>query len=259
MTCTTCGHQSRTQSATCPRCGAALQGSPEAPQAEAVGDRTVFRRQVADTEHSNPVGGWVEPARGVQPASPPEASAWRDWSGGQPPSPALDVRAGGSDPGPAPSWDSRGPQPMPSAYAQPGAPAADVRDQMDLAAYGPPGYHSAAPVPLYPAPVPAPVPAMQSVPGAVPPQFGAAGQSNVVVLANRKSVGVSLLLTFLFGPLGMLYSTVPGGLIMLVVTMAAAVLTGGLSVFLTAPVCMIWGALAVSSANAAVIQQATWR
>lgn len=73
--------------------------------------------------------------------------------------------------------------------------------------------------------------------------------ARTVVVAPTKSVGIALLLTFFFGPLGMLYSTVPGSLVMLVVTMVLAFFTLGLSLFLTWPICMIWGAVAVSSHN----------
>jgi hypothetical protein len=42
------------------------------------------------------------------------------------------------------------------------------------------------------------------------PQF----QQTVVVVAPTKSVGVAFLLTFLFGPLGLLYAFVIGGIVM---------------------------------------------
>jgi hypothetical protein len=74
-----------------------------------------------------------------------------------------------------------------------------------------------------------------------------------VVVVSQKSVGVSLLLTFLFGPLGMFYSTVSGALIMLVVSVMLALITAGLSVFITWPICMIWGAVAASSHNKAIV------
>lgn len=61
----------------------------------------------------------------------------------------------------------------------------------------------------------------------------------------RKSVAVSLLLTFLFGPFGMFYTTVAGGWIMTAVTIIAALLTCGVSLIVTWPICMIWGAMAV--------------
>ena len=47
------------------------------------------------------------------------------------------------------------------------------------------------------------------------PGYQAYGSTTVVTIAHPKSVGVALLLTLFFGPLGMLYSTVSGALIML--------------------------------------------
>jgi hypothetical protein len=65
----------------------------------------------------------------------------------------------------------------------------------------------------------------------------------------QKSVGLAILLTILFGPLGMLYSTVPGALVMLVVSVLLAFATAGISLFLTWPICVIWGAIAAQSYN----------
>jgi len=67
-----------------------------------------------------------------------------------------------------------------------------------------------------------------------------------------KSVGVALLLTFFFGPLGLFYSSVVGGIVMLIVTIFAAAFTFGVSVLVTWPICMIWGAVAASNANSRV-------
>jgi hypothetical protein len=71
----------------------------------------------------------------------------------------------------------------------------------------------------------------------------------VVVARQPKSVGVAILLTVLFGPLGMLYSTVAGALVMLVVSVVLGVPTGGLSVAITWPICIIWGAVAAQNWN----------
>jgi hypothetical protein len=84
---------------------------------------------------------------------------------------------------------------------------------------------------------------------------GAAAASSsssiTVIVTSSKSVGVAILLTFLFGPLGMFYSTVAGGLIMLLVSVSAAVLTLGLSVFITWPICIVWAAVAASNHKSA--------
>jgi hypothetical protein len=45
----------------------------------------------------------------------------------------------------------------------------------------------------------------------------ASEQPQRIVVTSTKSVGIAILLTILFGPLGMLYFIVPGGLIMLTI------------------------------------------
>jgi hypothetical protein len=75
----------------------------------------------------------------------------------------------------------------------------------------------------------------------------------LVVVSPTKSMGVSIILTILFGPLGMFYSTVSGALIMIVVSFAVSVLTFGLGLLLTWPISIIWGAAATSSYNKKLI------
>ncbi len=68
-------------------------------------------------------------------------------------------------------------------------------------------------------------------------------------MANQKSVLVSLLLTFFFGPFGMLYSTVLGAIVMLVLYVALGVPTLGWALVGLHPVAMIWGAVAASKSS----------
>ena len=63
-----------------------------------------------------------------------------------------------------------------------------------------------------------------------------------------KSVVLSLILTFFFGPFGMLYSTVVGGLVMLVLYVVVGVLTLGWGLIALHPIAMIWGAVAADRA-----------
>lgn len=74
-------------------------------------------------------------------------------------------------------------------------------------------------------------------------------QNQVVVVKSEKSMVVTILLTFFFGPLGMLYSTVMGGVIMIAVSVVVAVITLGFGVLITWPVCIIWAAIATSNYN----------
>jgi len=76
-----------------------------------------------------------------------------------------------------------------------------------------------------------------------------------VIVTPTKSVGLSMILTILFGPLGMFYSTIWGGIVMGIVhlfILVFAIFTFGLGYilfFFTWPICVLWGALAASSYN----------
>ena len=81
-------------------------------------------------------------------------------------------------------------------------------------------------------------------------------QPRPVIITKTKSIAISLLPTFFFGPFGMLYSTIPGALIMLVVSAIVAVLTLGHGLFITHPICMLWGALAAHRYNQRLLRAA---
>lgn len=151
-----------------------------------------------------------------------------------------------------------------SAAAIPGEIVDDGRLDPGARSYDPLA-SPAGPPPSQPSP--APQAALQ--PMVAPP--GQYGQAPPPFVPAPKSVGVAFVLTFFFGPFGMLYSTVAGGLIMLGVILAVAVLTGivvglitlvtlgfGAVLALLAPlvgialwvVCIIWGCMAASSHNA---------
>lgn len=93
-----------------------------------------------------------------------------------------------------------GPPPQQSAAVQPYALQPDASQPYAPQPYAPVGHPGAGPYGAMPAPAP----------GFLP----------------TKSVGVAFLLTFLFGPLGMLYSTVGGALVMIGIDLVLAVLTG---------------------------------
>jgi hypothetical protein len=76
-----------------------------------------------------------------------------------------------------------------------------------------------------------------------------ADEQQVVVVAAPKNVGIAVLLTILFGPLGMFYSTIWGAVIMLVVSLLLGLVTAGFAVFVTWPICVIWGAIAADRHN----------
>lgn len=70
------------------------------------------------------------------------------------------------------------------------------------------------------------------------------------MVAAPKSAGVALLLTFFFGPLGMLYSTMGGALVMFGLTLL--LFWSVLAIPFLWLGAMVWGVAAVSSSNAAV-------
>lgn len=79
-------------------------------------------------------------------------------------------------------------------------------------------------------------------------------QPQRVVTTSTKSMGVAIILTVLFGPLGMLYSTILGGIIMCVISLIVGVVTLGFGLLLTWPICIIWAAVATSSFNKKLLQ-----
>lgn len=85
------------------------------------------------------------------------------------------------------------------------------------------------------------------------------GTVHHTVIMPTKSVGVAILLAVLFGPLGMLYSTVSGGVIMLVVNIIIFLPTLGIGWLVTYPICIIWAAIAANDYNTKIIQRSRQR
>jgi hypothetical protein len=106
--------------------------------------------------------------------------------------------------------------------------------------------------PLPPASMPAPM--APPAPYGAPPAYYAAApattmQQTVINVGSRKSVGGAVVLALLFGPLGMLYSTVPGAIVMFFVNVIIAIPTLGLGLLLTLPAGAIWAGVAASGNN----------
>ena len=75
-----------------------------------------------------------------------------------------------------------------------------------------------------------------------------------LVIVPAKSAGVAILLPVLFGPLGLLYSTVMGAIVMFVVNIVIAMVTMGFGLILTWPICGIWAFVAVKSHNKKLLE-----
>ena len=69
------------------------------------------------------------------------------------------------------------------------------------------------------------------------------------VVIPIKNVGISIILTILFGPIGMFYATVSGAIIMTLLTILLSAVSGGVLFFPCWLICIIWGALSVSTYN----------
>jgi hypothetical protein len=86
----------------------------------------------------------------------------------------------------------------------------------------------------------------------VPPQAQSKATIGSIPLAQAevKNVWVAVLLALLLGPLGMLYCTVPGALVMFAVSVFATLFFGKIVVLLLLQViCAVWAGLAARSAN----------
>ncbi|MCB0693373.1 MAG: hypothetical protein H6568_10945 [Lewinellaceae bacterium] len=74
--------------------------------------------------------------------------------------------------------------------------------------------------------------------------------NHTVVLATpKKSVGLAVVLALLFGPLGMLYVTVSGAVVMFFVALVLSVITLGFGLPLAWIACVIWALKAAEKAN----------
>jgi hypothetical protein len=75
----------------------------------------------------------------------------------------------------------------------------------------------------------------------------------VIVAASPKNVGIAILLTFIFGPVGMFYSTIVGAVIMCVISLLVGIFTLGFGLIFTWPICIIWGAVSAHLHNKALM------
>jgi hypothetical protein len=73
--------------------------------------------------------------------------------------------------------------------------------------------------------------------------------ANVVVVRVEKNPGLAAGLALFFGPLGMLYSTVVGALVMFFVTLVVGIVTLGFGLILVFPGCAFWAYSAAARYN----------
>lgn len=81
------------------------------------------------------------------------------------------------------------------------------------------------------------------------PQQQAPIQQNVIIMGNRKSVGTAFLLAFFFGPLGLLYASVIGGVVMFFISILLFFVLFVIGSLISWIICIIWAVVAASGAN----------
>ncbi|MFR9651656.1 MAG: hypothetical protein SNG35_06510 [Rikenellaceae bacterium] len=74
-------------------------------------------------------------------------------------------------------------------------------------------------------------------------------QQTTVVVKSGKSVGLALVLTFFFGPLGMFYSTIAGAIVMFILTPIISIVTVGFALPVMWIIQLIWAGVAASNSN----------
>lgn len=79
--------------------------------------------------------------------------------------------------------------------------------------------------------------------------------SRPLIVMPLKSVGISIILTIFFGPLGMFYSTIKGGIIMLIISFFFGLITMGYGLIILWPICIIWGAMATDKHNKELLER----
>lgn len=82
--------------------------------------------------------------------------------------------------------------------------------------------------------------------------------TRVVVVGKSKSVGTAFLLAFFFGPLGLLYASMLGGIVMFIATLILFFLLPVVGAILAWIGCVIWAVVAANRANDA-LQKAAFK
>lgn len=81
------------------------------------------------------------------------------------------------------------------------------------------------------------------------------GKKNVMVVKQTKNPGTALILTALFGPLGMFYTTIKGGIIMMIINLLLIFPTIGLITVITWPIQMVWSYRAAVNYNRKLMEE----
>jgi hypothetical protein len=81
--------------------------------------------------------------------------------------------------------------------------------------------------------------------------------TTIVVVSKPKSTGVAFLLAFLFGPLGLLYASIAGGIIMFFIALLSFFILPVIGAVLVWIGCIIWAIVAAQNANSKAVSGVT--
>ena len=88
-------------------------------------------------------------------------------------------------------------------------------------------------------------------------------QTKTIIVVPTKSMGMAIILAVILGPLGLFYSTILGGIVMLAVSLFALLIAfltfgfGSVLFFFIYPTCIIWTAVATNAHNKEMLQNIT--
>jgi hypothetical protein len=80
--------------------------------------------------------------------------------------------------------------------------------------------------------------------------------TSIVVVSKPKSVGTAFVLAFLFGPLGLLYASIAGGIIMFIVFILSFLILPVIGALVIWVGCVIWAIVAAQNSNSKAMASA---
>ena len=80
-------------------------------------------------------------------------------------------------------------------------------------------------------------------------------KQRISISVSPKSLPLAFVLTIVFGPLGLLYCTIPGAVLMFLVTFIVGLLTLGFGFLYTWPICIFWAYVSVKKYNSKIIEE----
>jgi len=83
----------------------------------------------------------------------------------------------------------------------------------------------------------------------VPEVNASNGKTVVMGSMNTPNTGLAIFLALIFGPLGLFYSSIIGGIVMLIISIPVVLVSLGLGLVITLPICAIWAGMAASIKN----------